>query len=57
MNSTVLSHVVKEKDLGVCVNKNLSWNDHICTITAKGNKMVGLVRTCPLLTNTAVRCT
>ena len=58
MNSTVLSRVEKEKDLGVCVNKNLSWNDHICTITAKGNKMLGLLkRTCPLLTNTTVRRT
>ena len=58
MNSTVLSRVEKEKDLGVCVNMNLSWNDHICIITAKGNKMLGLLkRTCPLLTNTTVRRT
>ena len=58
MNSTVSSRVEKEKDLGVSVNKNLSWNDHICAITAKGNKMLGLLkRTCPLLTNTTVRRT
>ena len=58
MNSTVLSRVEKEKDLGVCVDMNLSWNDHICIITAKGNKMLGLLkRTCPLLTNTTVRRT
>ena len=58
MNSTVLSRVEKEKDLGVCVNKNLSCNDHICTIAAKGNKMLGLLkRTCPPLTNTTVRRT
>ena len=35
INFTVLSRVEKEKDLGVCVNKNLSWNDHICTILQK----------------------
>ena len=58
MNSKAVSRVEKEKDLGVCVNNNLSWNDHIFTITAKGNKMLGLLnRTCPLLTNTTVRRT
>ena len=55
MNSKAVLRVEKEKDLGVFVNSNLSWNDHIFTITAKGNKMLGLLkRTCPLLTNTTV---
>jgi hypothetical protein len=58
MNSKAVSRVENEKDLGVCVNNNLSWNDHIFTITAKGNKMLGLPkRTCPILTNTTVRRT
>ena len=58
MNSKAVLRVEKEKDLGVCVNSNLSWHDHIFTITAKGNKMLGLLkRTCPLLTNTTVRRT
>ena len=58
MNSKAVLRVEKEKDLGVCVNSNLSWNDHIFTITAKGNKILGLLkRTCPLLTNTTVRRT
>ncbi len=58
MNSKAVSRVEKEKDLGACVNSNLTWNDHIFTITAKGNRMVGLLkRTCPLLTNTTVRRT
>ena len=56
MNSKAVLRV--EKELGVCVNSNLSWNDHIFTITAKGNKMLGLLkRTCPLMTNTTVRWT
>ena len=56
MNSKAVLRV--EKDLGVCVNSNISWNDHIFTITAKGNKMLGLLkRTCTLLTNTTVRRT
>jgi hypothetical protein len=56
MNSKAVSRVEKEKDLGVCVNSNLSWNVHIFTITAKRNKMLGLLkRTCPLLANTTVR--
>ena len=37
MNSTVLSRVEKQKDLGVCVNKNLSWNDYICTWASEKN--------------------
>ncbi len=58
MNLKAVLRVEKEKDLGVCVNSNLTWNDHIFTITAKGNRMLGLLkRTCPLLTNTTVRRT
>ncbi|CAB3995182.1 Hypothetical predicted protein [Paramuricea clavata] len=58
MGSKELTRVNKEKDLGVFINYNLSWDDHVHTITAKGNKMLGMLKgTYPLLTNTAVRRT
>ena len=58
MNSKELSRVHKEKDLGVYINDNLSWHNHVDAITAKGNKMLGMLkRTCPLLTDTTVRRT
>ena len=44
INSKAVSRVEKEKDLGVRVNSNLTWNDHIFTITAKGNRMLGLLK-------------
>ena len=57
-NSKELSRVHKEKDLGVYINDNLSWHNHVDAITAKGNKMLGMLkRTCPLLTDTTVRRT
>ena len=58
MNSKELSLVHKEKDLGVYINDNLSSHNHVDAITAKGNKMLGMLkRTCPLLTDTTVRRT
>ena len=46
----------KEKDLGVIVTNNLVWNTHIDMVTAKANKMRGVLkRTCPLLTRTKIR--
>ena len=58
MNSKKLSRVHEEKDLGVLINDNLSWNNHVYVIAAKGNKMLGMLkRTCPLLTDTTVRRT
>ncbi|CAB4016590.1 Hypothetical predicted protein, partial [Paramuricea clavata] len=46
----------KEKDLGVIVTDNLLWDTHIQMITAKANKMLGLLkRTCPLLTDIKIR--
>ena len=58
MNSKELSRVHKEKDLGVYINDNLSWHNHVDAITAKGNKKLGMLkRTCPLLTDTTVRRT
>ena len=51
-----LLRVRKGKDLGIIVTDNLLWNTHIQMITAKVNKMLGLLkRTCPLLTETKMR--
>jgi hypothetical protein len=37
---------------------NLSWDSHIYEITAKANKLLGLLkRTCPFLTDVSVRRT
>ena len=58
MGSTTLTHVEKEKDLGVTMTGNLSWDSHIHDITAKANKLLGLLkRTCPFLTDINVRRT
>jgi hypothetical protein len=35
LGSTTLSRVEKEKDLGVTMTGNLSWDSHIDEITAK----------------------
>ena len=56
LDPSSLLRVGKEKDLGVIVTNNLVWNTHIDMITAKANKMLGLLkRTCPLLTRTKFR--
>ena len=50
--------MTQEKDLGVTVNKTLSWEKHVNTVAAKANKLLGLLkRTCPLLTDVSVRRT
>ena len=39
--------VTTEKDLGVHVSTELSWNNHIDSIISKANKMLGMIkRTC-----------
>ena len=56
LDGTALTHVSEEKDLGVIITSTLSWDSHIHTITAKANKLLGLLkRTCPLLTGVSVR--
>ena len=58
LNSSKLLRVKEEKDLGVIVKDNLSWDSHIHFIIAKANKMLGLLkRTCPMLTDIKVRRT
>ena len=55
LGSTKLLRVQEEKDLGVTISNNLMCNCHINSITAKANKLLGLLkRTCPLLTGVKV---
>ena len=56
LDGTTLTRVSEEKDLGVIITSTLSWDSHFHTITAKANKLLGLLkRTCPLLTDVSVR--
>jgi hypothetical protein len=58
LGSKELLRVGQEKDLGVTLTSNLSWDSHINVIVAKSNKLLGLLkRTCPLLTDVKVRRT
>ena len=56
LNGTALTRVSEEKDLGVIITNTLSSDSQIHTITAKTNKLFGLLkRTCPLLAGVSVR--
>ena len=56
LDGTALTRVSEEKDLGIIITSMLSWDSHIHTITAKANKLFGLLkRTCPLPTRVSVR--
>ena len=56
IDGTALTRVSEEKELRVIITSTLSWDSHIHTITAKANKLLGLLkRTCPLLTGVSVR--
>ena len=58
LDSAQLERVSTEKDLGVHITSSLSWKPHIHAITAKANKLLGLLkRTCPLITDVTVRRT
>ena len=39
-----LEHVFEEKDLGVTIDSELTFDDHICLKVKKANMMVGLIR-------------
>jgi hypothetical protein len=53
-----INKVQEEKYLGVLMTSSLSWDSHIQRISAKANRMLGLLkRTCPLLTQVHVRRT
>ena len=44
MNDTVLEEVKEFKDLGILTDCSLSWNSHTDMITAKANRMLGLIK-------------
>ena len=47
LNIEPLKSVNVHKDLGLFTASNLSWNQHVDKITAKANRVLGLVkRTC-----------
>ena len=47
INDQSLENVHIFKELGLLTTSNLSWNSHIDTITARANRVLGLVkRTC-----------
>jgi hypothetical protein len=57
-----LAPVTKEKDLGVVITSNLTWDQQILAVVSKANNMLGLLcrttdrgRTCPLIKDTRVR--
>ena len=44
-----LQRVLEEKDLGVTISSNLSWDSHVSRIVLKAIRMLGLLKTtCPL---------
>ena len=44
MNNVVLEEIEAEKDLGVLIDNQLSFKSQVATITAKANKVVGIIR-------------
>ena len=47
LSDTALEEVKEFKDLGILTENGLSWNSHIDMITAKANRILGLIkRTC-----------
>ena len=56
LEDKTLAPVRKEKDLGVVITSNFTWDQQILTVVSKANKMLGLLRrTCPLIKDTRVR--
>ena len=51
-----LDRVVVEKDLGVLIRRDLSWNDHVDFITGKAHKMLRLLyRTCRDISDVSIK--
>ena len=45
MGGTILSKIVKEKDLGVTMNANMKVSEQcICIAASKGNQVIGMIR-------------
>ena len=58
LGNIFLQRVQEEKDLGITISCNLSWDSHVTCIVHKANRMLGLLkRTCPLITDFKVRRT
>ena len=50
LGDTNLQRVQQEKDLGIMITSNLSWDAHIFSVVNKATKMLGLLKkTCPLI--------
>ena len=43
MNGINLTKSTAEKDLGVLVDENLSFEDHVIAVTKKANQMAGMI--------------
>ena len=55
LGDVILQRVQEEKDLGVTISSNLSWDLHVTRIVLKANRMLGLLkRTCPLIADIKV---
>lgn len=53
LNGTNVEVVAKEKDLGITITKDLTWNHHLTTIVSKANRKTGFIkRNCFSLLNT-----
>ena len=51
-----LQRVNEEKDLGVMITSKLTWETHVLMVSARANKLLGLLRrTFPMLTDVKVR--
>ena len=51
-----LQPVNEETDLGVIITSKLTWETQVLMVSAKANKLLGLLRrTCPMLTDVKVR--
>ena len=44
INNVILEETEAEKDLGVIIDNQLSFKSHIASVTAKANKVVGIIR-------------
>ena len=52
----MLEYVTEEKDLGVIINRRLSWIQHCDALVTRANKQLGLLRrTCYFITDTKRR--
>ena len=56
LGNTPLEYVNSEKDLGVHINKSLTWTEHCNYLFSKANRNLGLLRrTCHFIKNTRQR--